>query len=183
MRNEEKHKEIATLLRAGHTVLDTVNLTSTSKSTVFKVKKLIEEGQDLKDKPRSGRPQKVQVSYEIVRELFHPPVCPLPTVSFLQPINACLCASCNKCWTVSQIQIGMRNGKLILIQVRILLNKKVVSFGDSDFDSYSHLLHIAIDLCSTPTDAAWSNCCTKHFHILVCMSAADCYLSATHFVQ
>ena len=61
MRNEEKRKEIATLLRAGHTVLDTVNLTSTSKSTVFKVKKLMEEGQDLKDKPRSGRPQKVDL--------------------------------------------------------------------------------------------------------------------------
>ena len=95
MRNEEKRKEIATLLRAGHTVLDTVNLTSTSKSTVFKVKKLMEEGQDLKDKPRSGRPQKVQVSYEIVRELFHPPVyftlytAPQGTYSTLGYRNSC----------------------------------------------------------------------------------------------
>ncbi len=47
------------------------------------------------------------------------------------------------------IQISIRPRRSIQIGVRILLHKMVVWFGESNFDSYSRLIHISVFCCIT----------------------------------
>lgn len=56
---EAKRLEIATLVRAGHKTKDIINLLKVSKATVCRVRNRLSDGQDIKDRPRSGRPQKL----------------------------------------------------------------------------------------------------------------------------
>ncbi|QQP49437.1 Uncharacterized protein FKW44_010114, partial [Caligus rogercresseyi] len=56
---EAKRHEVAVLIRAGHGTNDIVTLTNVCRRTVSNVRKRIKDGQDLKDKPRCGRPVKL----------------------------------------------------------------------------------------------------------------------------
>ncbi len=56
---EAKRLEIATLIRAGHSNKDIVKFLNVDRHTVYRVRKRVEEGKSLKDRPRSGRPVKL----------------------------------------------------------------------------------------------------------------------------
>ncbi|QQP35796.1 Uncharacterized protein FKW44_020681 [Caligus rogercresseyi] len=51
---ETKRVEIATLVRAGHTTSNIIKELNVSKATVCRVRKRLADGDDLKNKPRSG---------------------------------------------------------------------------------------------------------------------------------
>lgn len=55
-----RRSEIAILLRAGHSVSEVMELTKVCRKTVFNVKKRLRDGDDLCDRPRSGRPSKLK---------------------------------------------------------------------------------------------------------------------------
>ncbi|QQP39809.1 Putative transposable element [Caligus rogercresseyi] len=57
---ETKRVEIATLVRAGHTTSNIIKELNVSKATVCRVRKRLADGDDLKNKPRSGRPVKIR---------------------------------------------------------------------------------------------------------------------------
>ena len=54
---EAKRLEVATLVRAGHTTTDII--LNVSKATVCRVRKRLEDGESIEDRPRSGRPTKL----------------------------------------------------------------------------------------------------------------------------
>ena len=56
-----KKIEVATLIRAGHSVSEVMKLTKVWRKTcVFNIKKCLKDGEDLKDQPRGGRPSKLK---------------------------------------------------------------------------------------------------------------------------
>ena len=56
---EAKRLEVATLVRAGHTTTDIIKILNVSKATVCRVRKRLEDGESIEDRPRSGRPTKL----------------------------------------------------------------------------------------------------------------------------
>ncbi len=56
---ETKRIEVAALIRAGQGTTSIMNLTYVSKVTVCCIRNRVADGEDLKDKPRSGRPAKL----------------------------------------------------------------------------------------------------------------------------
>ena len=86
MNDEAKRHMIATLLRAGRSVRDVVKDTGLSKTTVYKVQKLVKWGKDLKEGIRTGRPKKVDVNE--VKEIFLAnPKTPMATVAKNMDVN------------------------------------------------------------------------------------------------
>uniref|UniRef100_A0A0K2UUE8 Uncharacterized protein n=1 Tax=Lepeophtheirus salmonis TaxID=72036 RepID=A0A0K2UUE8_LEPSM len=59
---------VATLLCAGRSVKELIKDTGLSRTTVFKVQKLVKDGKDLKEGVRTGRPRKINV--DEVKEAF-----------------------------------------------------------------------------------------------------------------
>lgn len=57
---ERKRIDISALIRAGKATGDIMKTLNVSKATVCRVRKRLADGEDLKDKPRSGRPLKIQ---------------------------------------------------------------------------------------------------------------------------
>uniref|UniRef100_A0A0K2V1X0 Resolvase HTH domain-containing protein n=1 Tax=Lepeophtheirus salmonis TaxID=72036 RepID=A0A0K2V1X0_LEPSM len=51
MNDEAKRRMVATLLSAGRSVKDIIKDAGLSRTTVFKVQKLVKEGKDMKDLP------------------------------------------------------------------------------------------------------------------------------------
>ncbi|QQP37011.1 Uncharacterized protein FKW44_022291 [Caligus rogercresseyi] len=65
---EAKRHEVAVLIRAGHGTNDIVTLTNVCRRSVSNVPQAHQNGQDLKDKPRCGRP--VKLSTKVVQKAF-----------------------------------------------------------------------------------------------------------------
>ena len=57
---EAKRFEISALLRAGHKQTDIAKQLNVSRMTVYRVPQRLKNSETLKDRPRSGRPQKIR---------------------------------------------------------------------------------------------------------------------------
>ncbi len=61
MPSEATRKEIAILLRAGTSTCDIMEVTKASRATMFRVKKRLKDGKEMTEKPRTGRPAKLDL--------------------------------------------------------------------------------------------------------------------------
>lgn len=60
MKMERKRIEVSALIRAGEATGDIMKTLKVSKATVCRVRKRLADGEDIEDKPRSGRPVKIK---------------------------------------------------------------------------------------------------------------------------
>lgn len=65
---EAKRIEISALLRAGHKQTDIAKQLNVSRMTVYRVAQRLNNSETLKDRPRSGRPQKIR--RETIKKVF-----------------------------------------------------------------------------------------------------------------